>query len=525
MASNEFQQTLAIGTILKSPKYDYRIEQVLGQGGFGITYKVSTTVVFDKVPIFTYFTIKEHFMKDACERDADGRVSYANPARAKVEESRGDFLSEARRLNDISGKNPNVVPVSEVFEANNTVYYVMEYLNGGSLRDLVRDKGKLSEQEAIEIETPIAEAMAFLHEHRINHLDIKPDNVMFRIDYHTGRRMPVLIDFGLAKHFDEKGKPTSTIRMQGCSDGYAPVEQYSGLQSFSPQADVYALGALLYYMLVGRDPIIATEMQPDTIERALSSGVSDAARMAIESAMTYNKADRTPSVRHFIMEINPTAEGAAVVSKPILGPVEGKKTKPITHGGQAKLTKVIKKNEIIARKKKIAIIALAVVAALALVCVGIYFFKSRRPLKTETDAYKDEYIEELYNQYKADCDKCDSLTDVTDIGNYDALCAARTLLESIESVEQSSDAQQSDYGFNLLNKRGIADRLNTKLQQASWRWKAAGDLLMDICDYQQALDCYNNANNLFPSDSLTDLIRYNQNMVELQSQEKPDIQI
>lgn len=278
-------------------------------------------------------------------------------------------------------------------------------------------------------------------------------------------------------------------------------------------------------MLVGRDPIIATEMQPDTIERALPSGVSDAARMAIESAMAYNKADRTPSVRQFIMEINPTAEGTAVVSKPILGPVEGKKTKPITPAGQAKLTKVIKKDEIIARKKKIGIIALAVVAVLELVCIGIYFFENRRPLKTETDAFKDEYIEELYNQYKADCDKCDSLTDVTDIGDYDALWSVKNLLKSIESVEQSSEAQHSDYGFNLLKKRGIADRLNTKLQQASWAWKAAGDAQMDLCDNQQALDYYQKANELFPSDSLAYLIKYNKNMVELQSQEKSDISL
>lgn len=186
MEENELQRALPVGTILKSPKFDYRIEAVLGQGGFGITYKVSTTVMFDKVPIFTYFTIKEHFMKDACERDASGGVGYSKPLQSRVEESRGDFLAEARRLNEISGKNPNVVPVSEVFEANNTVYYVMEYLNGGTLRDLVKANGALSEQAALDIELPVAKAVAFLHSHHINHLDIKPENIMFRVDYHTG---------------------------------------------------------------------------------------------------------------------------------------------------------------------------------------------------------------------------------------------------------------------------------------------------------------------------------------------------
>lgn len=524
MASNDFQQTLAVGTILKSPKYDYRIEQVLGQGGFGITYKVSTTVVFDKVPIFTYFTIKEHFMKDACEREADGRVTCANPARAKVEESRGDFLAEARRLNNISGKNANVVPVSEVFEANDTVYYVMEYLNGGSLRDLVRDKGKLTEQEAIEIEVPIAEAMAFLHEHRVNHLDIKPDNVMFRIDYHTGHRMPVLIDFGLAKHFDEKGKPTSTIRMQGCSDGYAPVEQYSGLQSFSPQADIYALGALLFYMLVGRDPIIATEMQADTLDRALPGGVSDAVRMAIESAMAYNKADRTPTVRQFLMEINPTASNDVTeTGKPIAKPANigtTPLTKPLGQDGNAGQTHVIRKKDISLNKKKIAIIASAVVVVLALVCVGIYRSESRKPLKTQTEDYNNEYLAELYQQYRANCEKCDSLTEVATLGDYETLVAAKGLLQNIKAVEQDSDAQNSDYSFNLSSKLGFASRLNEKLKLSSWEWKAAGEAQMDICDYELALEYCKKANELCPSDSLTYLIRYNQNMVDLQKQQQ-----
>lgn len=100
-------------------------------------------------------------MKDACERDASGGVGYSKPLQSRVEESRGDFLAEARRLNEISGKNPNVVPVSEVFEANNTVYYVMEYLNGGTLRDLVKANGALSEQAALDIELPVAKAVAF----------------------------------------------------------------------------------------------------------------------------------------------------------------------------------------------------------------------------------------------------------------------------------------------------------------------------------------------------------------------------
>lgn len=236
MDKEDFKYALPVGSLLRSPNREYRIEKVLGVGGFGITYKVSATLVYQNVPIFTYFAVKEHFLKDACERDAGSAgVVYSRPSKARVEESRKDFLSEAERLNALSGQVDNIVPVSEVFEANNTVYYVMEYLNGGSLSDIVKAGGPLPEQRALEIIEPVARAVAFLHSHRINHLDIKPDNIMFKTTP-DGSKIPVIIDFGLAKHYDGNGRPTSTVRVQGCSDGYAPVEQYAGLNTFVPQA-------------------------------------------------------------------------------------------------------------------------------------------------------------------------------------------------------------------------------------------------------------------------------------------------
>lgn len=289
MDKEDFKYALPVGTLLRSPNREYRIEKVLGVGGFGITYKVSATLVYQNVPIFTYFAVKEHFLKDACERDAGSAgVVYSRPSKARVEESRKDFLSEAERLNALSGQVDNIVPVSEVFEANNTVYYVMEYLNGGSLSDIVKAGGPLPEQRALEIIEPVARAVAFLHSHRINHLDIKPDNIMFKTTP-DGSKIPVIIDFGLAKHYDGNGRPTSTVRVQGCSDGYAPVEQYAGLNTFVPQADVYALGATLYYMLVGKDPAIATEQTsagivqslPKTLDRPVVNAIVVAATVML----------------------------------------------------------------------------------------------------------------------------------------------------------------------------------------------------------------------------------------------------
>lgn len=494
MEENELQRALPVGTILKSPKFDYRIEAVLGQGGFGITYKVSTTVMFDKVPIFTYFTIKEHFMKDACERDASGSVGYSKPLQARVEESRGDFLAEARRLNEISGKNPNVVPVSEVFEANNTVYYVMEYLNGGTLRDLVKANGALSEQAALDIELPVAKAVAFLHSHHINHLDIKPENIMFRVDYHTGQRMPVLIDFGLAKHFDEKGKPTSTIRVQGCSDGFAPVEQYSGLQTFSPQADVYALGAVLYYMLVGRVPIIATEMQRDTVEKALPSTVSDAVRFAISRAMAYNKYDRTATVDEFVQEICPTAQ-PEIVPEPAPAPVPEPSPAPDEEGNDVRATRVIGEGGRRRGKFPMWLIAVLAVVVIGGVGVGVWSMSGgSKPSSRGDDA------EKLFVQYEKDCVACDSLISNGDNAEYELLLKAKTLLDDIRDVERSDGAERSGEAFD--RSKGLQERLDVKLKEASRSWEQAGDAQMEIPDYVQARQYYEIANKLAPTDTL-----------------------
>ena len=218
----------------------------------------------------------------------------------KVEESKKDFLAEAQRLNKISLEHPNLIHVNEVFEANNTVYYVMEYLDGGSLRSYVRKHGPLSEHEALEIMQPILKAVDFLHQNRMTHLDIKPDNIMLKKDADSGKLIPTLIDFGLSKHYDKNGKPTSSIRILGCSDGYAPIEQYVGINTFTPQADVYALAATLLFTLTEKDPVIATELNKDKIVGSLPESASSNVKEAIVEAMKMRKEERIESVMAFI---------------------------------------------------------------------------------------------------------------------------------------------------------------------------------------------------------------------------------
>ena len=125
----------------------------------------------------------------------------------------------------------------------------MEYIEGESLAAYVSKHGALSEEQTRALMWPILDAMSHLHRQRICHLDIKPGNIMLGRE-ENGDIRPVLIDFGLSKHYDNMGRPTTTVNTLGVSEGYSPREQYSGISSFSPQSDIYALGATLYYITV-----------------------------------------------------------------------------------------------------------------------------------------------------------------------------------------------------------------------------------------------------------------------------------
>lgn len=287
------------GTELHNGKRKYRVEKVLGTGGFGITYKVSSTVMVDNVAINTFFAMKEYFLS-SCYRGDDGATMLFSPTmKIEVEQSLNDFITEAKRLNSLGHKSNNIVKVNEVFKENDTAYYIMEYLEGGNLQEYVRKNGPLSESEAIALITPIAHAVESLHSERILHLDIKPENIVLKKNRDTGETTPVLIDFGLVKHFDSKGKPTTRLAAKGASDGFAPMEQYTTIDSFAPTLDVYALGATLYYLLKRKNPPKAFDIESSAVI-ASSLPVSEATKHAIANAMQKSKFDRTPSVIAFL---------------------------------------------------------------------------------------------------------------------------------------------------------------------------------------------------------------------------------
>ncbi len=287
-----YSSYLQPGTVLDGPDRKYRIVKTLGQGGFGITYLAETSVMVGNIAGRLRFAIKEHFISTLCSRDMSSQsVIIFDQNSETVTNSLHAFVKEARRLQDLGITHPNIVKVNEVFEANNTAYYVMEYLEGESLEDYVKRVGALSESETRELLLPLLHAVAQLHRNRVAHYDIKPQNIMLTKG-EDGRLKPTLIDFGLAKHYDNQGNATSSIMAAGYTPGYAPIEQCMGISEYTPQCDVYALGGTLYYAMTGNTPAVAYLLKTAQIDAELQNIASDNMRGVIVRALQREIDDR-----------------------------------------------------------------------------------------------------------------------------------------------------------------------------------------------------------------------------------------
>ena len=260
---------LNIGYSLKGAVL-YTIAEPLHSGGFGITYRATAQIMVGNIPQTATFTIKEFFMSKICSRDADGSVVVATENQQAFKYAKADFKTEAEILHSL--KHANIVPVNEVFEQNNTVYYVMSYLGNILLYQYVAENGgALQESQAKDIILPLTSALAYLHNRNILHLDIKPDNIM--MVRHGNTIKPVLIDFGQAMYF-VNGKPKKDKGIRGYSKGYSPLQLKQNVSTFSPSLDIYSLAATLLYMLSGVDPCDAEEQSTHKIYKTVPESVS-----------------------------------------------------------------------------------------------------------------------------------------------------------------------------------------------------------------------------------------------------------
>ena len=247
-------QQLQPGTLLQGGKY--RIERVLGQGGFGITYLAMQTSLMRKV------AIKELFIGGSGQA-INGRrgnmVIVTNSAnKTSFAQQVQKFKKEAIRLANLN--HPNLVKVHDCFEENGTVYYVMDYIEGESLRTKLNRQGPLSEAVVLQYLRQLIPALEVAHNQSIWHLDIKPENIMVDKNDHV-----YLIDFGASKHIEQSGTLTTSLAL-AYTPGYCPPEltdlvyesQDDGLlealREIGPWTDIYSLGATMYNLLTERIP-------------------------------------------------------------------------------------------------------------------------------------------------------------------------------------------------------------------------------------------------------------------------------
>ena len=244
-------QHLQSNTTLQGGKY--RIEQVLGQGGFGITYLAVQT------SLNRYVAIKELFIGGSGQAINDRRgnqVVVTNSANQQsFNQQKAKFKKEALRLANLN--HPNLVKVHEFFEENGTAYYVMDYIEGESLRTKLNREGALSESLVLKYINQILPALETAHKQSIWHLDIKPENIMVDKYGHA-----YLIDFGASKHIEQNSTLTTSLAL-AYTKGYCPPELadltyesdlVQALKEIGPWTDIYALGATMYNLLTDSIP-------------------------------------------------------------------------------------------------------------------------------------------------------------------------------------------------------------------------------------------------------------------------------
>lgn len=300
--------------------HEYEILGVLGHGGFGITYLARDHHLDKK------FAIKEYLPSELAARDDSQSVTVRTPdSREAFEWGRDQFLKEARVLARFN--HPNLIEVHRFFEANQTAYFVMEFADGVTLEQILRQEKTISEQRLRQIIEPILDGLEVVHQAGILHRDIKPGNIILRSDGTS-----VLIDFGAAR-FTLGTMTRSTLNL--VTAGYAPVEQYSTTGQQGPWTDLYALGAVCYRSITGRRP-------PDSINRLREDPLEPAARIgqgkasaaflaAMDWAMSVYEKDRPQSVAEWRAALGGAATMPSTASAPAAksAPVSVVATTPI----------------------------------------------------------------------------------------------------------------------------------------------------------------------------------------------------
>ena len=269
----------------------YIVGRALGRGGFGITYIGLNERLGKRV------AIKEFFPEGVCERSANRTEVCAIPGdtEERFEQGKRKALGEARIIASLSGI-PNVVRVYDCFGRSNTIYIIMEYIEGETLANVVSRRGPLKWRQAWKYMRLIAEALDIVHHHGLVHRDVSPDNIMVRKD----GEQAVLLDFGAAAPTQADGQ----VRGDLLKDGYSAPEQYHASDAVDGRSDEYAFCATLYYLLTGVRPVSPAQrrLHENSLKppRKLHSDIPPAAQEVLKKGMMLDQGDRYATMRELI---------------------------------------------------------------------------------------------------------------------------------------------------------------------------------------------------------------------------------
>lgn len=420
----------------------YSIGQVLGFGGFGITYKA-----WD-MKLETIVAIKEYYPSGLVNRIPGQKevILFAGNKAKEFNYGLERFLDEARNTAKFSA-HKNIVNVFEYFEENNTAYFVMEFLDGISLSGYLKEN-TMDMDGCLSTISCVASALKELHTHGIIHRDVSPDNIFLCLNGNVK-----LIDFGAARFSANEDSPMTII----LKPGFAPPEQYEKISAQGPWTDIYALGATLYLMLTGRKPEESTDRKtqdslvpPHEINPEIPENISN----TIMKAMALETHLRFAKVEDFEKALN----------------------------GEKKVTTLAREKKYRKRKRLIGIIAATLVVAVTSTLLGMSFWEEK---EAETLPEANIYIAyEVTGEIVADSAKANALHAIADefMGSYPDV--------TIELV----GVEKEDYWGELSNIHTSQDERTLAIfESTSLGINSLNNFAIDITDvfsYENAQSCY-----------------------------------
>lgn len=296
------KKALTPGSIVRGGRYEITINSLLAADSQGFLYRATGRQVTQQGKVrMVEVVMREHFMAFCSERGEDGSVITPDDIAPTVDGCLANFREASDLRADIASKHPSIINVLDQFTANNTYYYIVEYLSGPTLEEYVTENGPLTIEQAQVMLGPIFRGAAQFHLHHALHTDIHPGHIRFTT--HAGVSKPVLFSLYNTIHFNDDGQRLWSMQNTNCREGYAPPEQYVEIEHFIPSTDLFALASTLVFAITGRHLPDSRTIDEDIIRNTLPPTLPETYAAAIIHALNPDYAERTLSISGFFDEL------------------------------------------------------------------------------------------------------------------------------------------------------------------------------------------------------------------------------